>query len=86
MLARSVAESDRMHTLSFIFMILSVNFLLIAAASYYEDSQVNRRYPHGTGHLGRWIVCLQSSAVFELCLWPFLQMCPYALDQSHSLL
>lgn len=53
MLARSVAESDRMHTLFFIFMILSVNFLLIAAASYYEDSQVNRRYPHGTGHLGK---------------------------------
>lgn len=72
------------HT-PFIFVILSINVDNYIGQLWCGQSN-STRYPHSTGHLGRWVICLQLSAVFELCCWPVPQMLPYALDQSPSLL
>lgn len=63
---------------------------------YFHDSQYTflinyfgqllRRWPSSTSYphsAGWWVICLQPSALFALCLWPVPQVYPYALDQSH---
>lgn len=50
------------------------------------DNQIAQDTPTAPDTWEGGVICLQLSAVFELCRWPVPQMFPYALDQSPSLL